>query len=89
MYLFYINHEVYTIFETVSYFITKDHCFTDGNKRIAAAIFLYFLDKNQSLFEDGQKCIEDHTLVALIIMIAESQRQEKEIMVRLVMNFIS
>lgn len=71
------------------YFITKDHCFSDGNKRIAAAIFLYFLDKNQALFEDGQKRIEDHTLVALIIMIAESQRQEKEMMVRLVMNFIS
>lgn len=71
------------------YFITKDHCFTDGNKRIAAAIFLYFLDKNEALFEDGRKRIGDHTLVALIIMIAESKRQEKEIMTRLVMNFIS
>lgn len=70
------------------YFIVKNHSFTDGNKRIAAAIFLYFLDKNQALYLNGMKVIEDHTLVALVIMIAESAFQEKEIMVRLVMNFI-
>ena len=55
------------------YFVTKNHSFFDGNKRIAAAMFLYFLDKNGALFANGQKTIDDHTLVALTIMIAESQ----------------
>lgn len=50
------------------YFITKNHSFSDGNKRIAAAIFLYFMDRNQALFWDGEKVIADHTLVALAIM---------------------
>lgn len=68
------------------YFITKNHSFSDGNKRIAATIFLYFLDKNQMLFMDGQKMIDDHTLVALTIMIAESKPEEKEMMVTVVMN---
>ena len=55
------------------YFITKNHSFSDGNKRIAATMFLYFLDKNGILFTDGNKLIDDHTLVALTIMIAESK----------------
>ena len=55
------------------YFVTKNHSFLDGNKRIAAAMFLYFLDKNGVLFVDGKKLIENHTLVALTIMIAESK----------------
>lgn len=72
------------------YFITKNHSFTDGNKRIAAAIFLYFLNKNKVLYAtDGQKIIDDHTLVALVIMIAESKPEEKETMIKLVMNFIN
>ena len=54
------------------YFVTKNHSFFDGNKRIAATMFLYFLDKNNALFVDGRKMIEDATLVALTIMIAES-----------------
>ena len=70
------------------YFVTKNHSFIDGNKRIAAAVFLYFLDKNKALVHNGEKTIEDHTLVALVIMIAESKPQEKEVMVKLVMNFI-
>lgn len=70
------------------YFITKNHSFTDGNKRIAAALFLYFLDKNQALFIDDKKIMEDYTLVAITIMIAESRPDEKEVMVRLVMNFL-
>ena len=69
------------------YFVTKNHSFSDGNKRIAAAIFLYFLDKNEVLFDDaGNKRIDDHTLVALTIMIAESRPEEKEMMISVIMN---
>ena len=68
------------------YFVTKNHSFYDGNKRIAATMFLYFLDKNDALFYKGQKRIEDATLVALTIMIAESRAEEKEMMVSVVMN---
>ncbi len=68
------------------YFVTKNHSFYDGNKRIAATMFLYFLDKNKALFCDGRKRIEDSTLVALTIMIAESRAEEKEMMVSVVMN---
>lgn len=68
------------------YFVTKNHSFCDGNKRIAATMFLYFLDKNNALLYDGQKRIEDTTLVALTILIAESQPQEKEMMISVVMN---
>ena len=70
------------------YFVTKNHSFFDGNKRIAATMFLYFLDKNDALFYEGNKRIEDATLVALTIMIAESRAEEKEIMVSVVMNCI-
>lgn len=66
--------------------MTKNHSFYDGNKRIAATIFLYFLDKNGVLFMDGRKLIEDYTLVALTIMIAESRPEEKEMMVSVIMN---
>ena len=68
------------------YFVTKNHSFFDGNKRIAATMFLYFLDKNQALFVDGRKKIEDATLVALTIMIAESRPEEKEMMISVIMN---
>ena len=71
------------------YFITKNHSFSDGNKRIAATMFLYFLNKNGLLFKDGIKQIEDNTLVALTIMIAESKPDEKELMVNLVMQFLT
>lgn len=72
------------------YFVTKNHSFSDGNKRIAAAIFLYFLDKNEVLFDDaGNKRIDDHTLVALTIMIAESRPEEKEMMISVIMNCMS
>lgn len=69
-------------------FITKNHSFSDGNKRIAATMFLYFLDKNGVLFQDGEKLIHDHTLVALTIMIAESKPEEKEMMISVIMNCI-
>lgn len=71
------------------YFVTKNHSFSDGNKRIAAAVFLYFLDKNEILFnENGDKIIADYTLVAITLMIAESRAEEKEAMVSLIMNFL-
>lgn len=68
------------------YFVTKNHSFFDGNKRIAATMFLYFLDKNEALFVDGEKKIEDAALVALTIMIAESRPEEKEMMISVIMN---
>ena len=71
------------------YFITKNHSFSDGNKRIAATMFLYFLNKNDALFRDGEKTIDDHTLVALTIMIAESKPEEKEMMISVIMNCMS
>lgn len=71
------------------YFVTKNHSFTDGNKRIAATMFLYFLDKNHALVDEyDKKIIEDHALVALTIMIAESKPDEKELIISLIMNFI-
>jgi prophage maintenance system killer protein len=70
------------------YFVTKNHSFVDGNKRIAATMFLYFLDKNGVLFADNRKLIDDHTLVALTIMIAVSKPDEKEMMISIVMNCI-
>ena len=66
------------------YFVTKNHSFLDGNKRIAATMFLYFLDKNGVLFVDGEKTIDDHTLVALTIMIAESKPDEMEMMITVI-----
>jgi death-on-curing family protein len=72
------------------YFVVKNHSFLDGNKRIAAAVFLYFLDRNGLLFDaEGNKRLADEVLVALTIMLAESRPQEKELMVSLVMNFLA
>ena len=71
------------------YLVTKNHGFSDGNKRIAAGLFLYFLSRNKLMFrKDGSKRIADHTLVALTVMIAESRPEEKEMMVNLVMTFL-
>ena len=70
------------------YFIVKDHPFTDGCKRIAASVFLYFLNKNKLLFKDGQKIISDSTLVAITLLLAESKPEEKEIMINIIMNFL-
>lgn len=66
----------------------KNHSFHDGNKRIAATVFLYFLEKNGLLYKDGQKVVSNSALVATTIMIAESKPEEKETMVSLVMNFL-
>lgn len=72
------------------YFIVKNHSFSDGNKRIAAGLFVYFLDmNNQLLNESGNKRIGDNALVAITIMIAESKSEEKEMMIKLVVNLIN
>lgn len=72
------------------YFIVKNHSFIDGNKRIAASIFLWFLDKNGILYkEDGSKRVADNALVALTLMIAESNPKEKNIIVTLTVNLIN
>ena len=90
IYQSFAGQEVYPTLEekaaNLLYFVTKNHSFSDGNKRIAAAIFLYFLDKNEALFDDGKKLIDDHALVALTIMIAESKPEEKEMMISVIMN---
>lgn len=70
------------------YFMIKDHPFADGCKRIAASLFLEFLERNQALFKDGNKRIGDGELVAITLMIAESNPDEKDIMVKLVMNLL-
>lgn len=70
------------------YFMIKDHPYVDGCKRIAASLFLEFLDKNNSLFLDGEKRLGDGTLVATTLMIAESKPEEKDVMVKLVMNLL-
>ena len=70
------------------YFMIKDHPFADGCKRIAASLFLEFLNRNNALFKDGEKVISDSALVAITLMIAESDPKEKDIMTTLVMNLI-
>ncbi|MBQ8674262.1 MAG: virulence protein RhuM/Fic/DOC family protein [Bacteroides sp.] len=72
------------------YLVVKNHSFSDGNKRIAAMLFLWFMEKNGILYaEDGHKRIADNTLVALTLMIAESRTEEKDIMVKVVVNLIN
>lgn len=71
------------------YFMIKDHPYADGCKRIAATLFLEFLARNEVLCKDGQKRISDGALVAITLMIAESDPKEKDIMVNLVMNLLT
>lgn len=72
------------------YLTTKNHSFSDGNKRIAAFLFLWFLEKNGILYrEDGSRLIDNNTLVALTLMIAESRTEEKDIMTKVVVNLIN
>ena len=70
------------------YFMIKDHPYADGCKRIAASLFLEFLDRNNALFVNGEKKISDGALVAITLMIAESRPEEKDVMVTLVMNLL-
>ncbi|MFK5927059.1 MAG: Fic family protein [Desulfuromusa sp.] len=72
------------------YFSVKNHAFSDGNKRIAAAIFIYFLNANRILYrEDGSKRLADNTLVALTLLISENKPEEKETIVKLIVNLIN
>lgn len=84
--------ELYTSIEekaaNLLYFLIKNHPFVDGCKRIGACIFLEFLNKNKHLIIDGKQIISDSALVAITLMIAESRPEEKETMVKLVMNFL-
>lgn len=87
------GREIYTSIEekaaNLLYFLIKDHPFVDGCKRIGASIFLEFLNKNQHLIINGKQIISDSALVAITLMIAESRPEEKETMVKLVMNFLN
>ena len=93
IYQTFAGEEIYPSLEekagNLLYFITKNHSFSDGNKRIAATMFLYFLEKNNALTKNGQKVIDDDTLVAITIMIAESKPDEKDTMIKLIMNFLN
>jgi prophage maintenance system killer protein len=71
------------------YFMIKDHPYADGCKRIAASLFLEFLARNNALYKEESKIISDGALVAITLMIAESRPEEKDIMVNLVMNFLT
>ncbi|WP_418264899.1 Fic family protein [Flavobacterium faecale] len=72
------------------YFVVKNHSFSDGNKRIAAGLFIYFLDLNNKLLnQEGNKKIADNALVAITIMIAESKSEEKDMITKLVVNLIN
>jgi prophage maintenance system killer protein len=86
--------DLYPTFEekavNLLYFVVKNHSFSDGNKRIAAGLFVYFLAMNNKLLNaDGNKRIGDNALVAITIMIAESKSDEKDMMIKLVVNLIN
>ena len=71
------------------YFMIKDHPFADGCKRIAASLFIEFLNRNNALIKDGEKILSDSALVAITLLIAESNPEEKDVMTTLVMNLLS
>ena len=71
------------------YFVVKDHSFTDGNKRIAAFLFVWFLDRNNLLYQQGSKIIDDNALVALTLLIAESNPNDMNMMIKVIVNLIN
>lgn len=71
------------------YLITKNHTFIDGNKRIAATLFIYFLEFYNILYNENGQVIDNNTLVAITLLIAQSNPKEKEILIALVMNFLN
>lgn len=87
------NHDVYKTIEEKAanflYLITKNHTFIDGNKRIAATLFIYFLDFYNILYKNKKRVIDNNTLVALTLLIAQSNPKEKEILIELIMNFLT
>ena len=86
------NEDVYKTIEEKAanflYLITKNHTFIDGNKRIAATLFIYFLDFYNILYKNDKRVIDNNTLVALTLLIAQSNPKEKEILIELIMNFL-
>lgn len=93
IYQTYDNQDVYPTVEEKAanflYMIIKNHVFIDGNKRIAATLFIYFLQFYNILYKEGQPVIDNNTLVALTLLIAESNPKEKQVMVDLVLNFLT
>ena len=87
------NNDVYQSIEEKAsnflYMIVKNHVFIDGNKRIAATLFIYFLNFYDILYKNGKQVIDNNTLTALTLFIAESNPKEKEVIIDLVMNFLS
>jgi prophage maintenance system killer protein len=71
------------------YFVVKNHSFTDGNKRIAAFLFVWFLERNNLLYYHGKKVIDENALVALTLMIAESKPDDKDMMIKVIVNLIN
>ena len=71
------------------YLIVKNHVFADGNKRIAATLFIYFLNYYDILYKNGKQVIDNNTLAALTLLIAESNPKEKDVIIDLVMNFLN
>lgn len=67
----------------------KDHPFVDGCKRIAATVFLHFLNQNGLLFKEGEKIISESTLVAVTLLLAESRPEEKETMINVILHFLN
>ena len=93
IYASYGGEDVYSTVEEKAanflYFVTKDHVFADGNKRIAATLFIYFLDFYGLLYKNDKKVIDSSTLTALTILVAESNREEKDTLIDLIMHFIN
>ena len=87
------NNDVYKSIEEKTsnflYMIVKNHVFVDGNKRIAATLFIYFLNYYDILYKEDKQIIDNNTLTALTLLIAESNPKEKEIIIDLVMNFLN
>jgi len=85
--------EVYATIEEKAahllYFVVKNHSFTDGNKRIAAFLFVWFLERNNLLYFGGKKVIDDNALVALTLMVAESNPDDKDMMIKVIVNLIN
>ncbi len=93
LYQTYDGKEVYYSLEEKAanflYLIVKDHVFIDGNKRIAATLFIYFLQFYDILYKNNKKIIDNNTLAALTILIAESEPNEKNILINLITNFLT
>jgi prophage maintenance system killer protein len=87
------SKELYPIIEEKAahllYFVVKNHSFSDGNKRIAAFLFVWFLERNNLLYHEGKKVIDDNALVALTLMIAESKAEDKDMMVKVIVNLMN